>query len=114
MRFRTVRMPITSGSGERPPAVCLPWASCWRSTAESVTQLVLGSVKVIGLLGAAFWLGVVWRRATAAGVWASFVGSLCVWALMSVALPRKAIAADAIGLGAARLHGAAGACRCKG
>ena len=35
--------------------------------AESVTQLVLGSVKLIGLLGAAFWLGVVWRRATAAG-----------------------------------------------
>ena len=31
--------------------------------AESVTQLVLGSaIKLIGLLGAAFWLGVVWRR----------------------------------------------------
>jgi Na+/proline symporter len=52
-------------------------------TAESVTQLVLGSVKVIGLLGAAFWLGVVWRRANRAGVWASFVGSLLVWALMN-------------------------------
>ena len=39
---------------------------------------MLGSVKVIGLLGAAFWLGVVWRRASAAGVWASFMGSLCL------------------------------------
>ena len=29
--------------------------------AQSVTQLVVGSVKFIGLLGAAFWLGVVWR-----------------------------------------------------
>ncbi len=47
--------------------------------AESVTQLVLGSVKLIGLLGAAFWLGVVWRRASAAAVWASFLGSLLVW-----------------------------------
>jgi Na+/proline symporter len=51
--------------------------------AESITQLVLGSVKLIGLLGAAFWLGVVWRRATAAGVWISFLGSLFVWALMA-------------------------------
>ena len=51
--------------------------------AESVTQLVLGSVKLIGLLGAAFWLGVVWRRATAAAVWSSFLGSLLVWAVMS-------------------------------
>ena len=48
--------------------------------AESVTQLVVGSVKLIGLLGAAFWLGVVWRRANAAGVWASFLGSLAAWA----------------------------------
>jgi hypothetical protein len=61
--------------------------------AESVTQLVLGSVKVIGLLGAAFWLGVVWRRANAAAVWASFLGSLLMWGLMN------APAAGAIALG---------------
>ena len=42
--------------------------------AESVTQLVLGSVKLIGLLGAAFWLGVVWRRATAAARLGQFPG----------------------------------------
>jgi Na+/proline symporter len=51
--------------------------------AESMTQLVVGAVKLIGLLGAAFWLGVIWRRANAAGVWASFLGSLLVWALAS-------------------------------
>ena len=55
--------------------------------AESVTQLVLGSVKLIGLLGAAFWLGVVWRRANAAAVWVSFLGSLLVWAVMSAEPP---------------------------
>src|SRR5262249_48781935 len=60
--------------------------------AESVTQLVLGSVKVIGLLGAAFWLGVVWRRANAAGVWAGFLGSLVVWALTSAETPAVAMA----------------------
>jgi hypothetical protein len=63
--------------------------------AESVTQLVVWSVKVIGLLGAAFWLGVVWRRANAIGVWASFVGSLCMWALMSVPAPEHGTATDA-------------------
>jgi hypothetical protein len=42
---------------------------------------------VIGLLGAAFWLGVVWRRASTAGVWASFLGSLLVWAFMSAEAP---------------------------
>ena len=61
--------------------------------AESVTQLVVVSVKVIGLLGAAFWLGVVWRRANAAGVWASFLGSLLAWALMSADTSITAIAA---------------------
>ena len=57
--------------------------------AESVTQLVLGSVKLIGLLGAAFWLGVVWRRATAVAVWSSFLGSLLVWAVMSAETPAR-------------------------
>ena len=51
--------------------------------AESVTQLVVGSVKLIGLLGAAFWLGVIWRRASAAAVWCSFGGCLLAWAMMS-------------------------------
>ncbi len=59
--------------------------------AESVTQLVIGSVKLIGLLGAAFWSGVVWRRATAAAVWASFLGSLLIWAVMSAEPPGIAI-----------------------
>jgi Na+/proline symporter len=68
--------------------------------AESVTQLVVGSVKLIGLLGAAFWLGVVWRRATAPAVWFSFLGSLLVWAVMSaeptgIAIPLMAPAVRA-------------------
>jgi len=61
--------------------------------AESVTQIVVGSVKLIGLLGAAFWSGVVWRRATATGVWASFLGSLLIWAVMSAEPPSIAIPA---------------------
>jgi Na+/proline symporter len=61
--------------------------------AESVTQLVLGSVKLIGLLGAAFWLGVVWRRASSAAVWASFLGSLLAWAIMTAETPSQAIPA---------------------
>ena len=75
--------------------------------AESVTQLVVGSVKVIGLLGAAFWLGVVWRRATAAGVWASFVGSLCVWILMSAPTPDEGTVVTTVG-GLAQLVAVAG------
>jgi Na+/proline symporter len=47
--------------------------------AESLTQIVVASFQVVGLLGAAFWLGVTWRRANAAGVWASFCGALLAW-----------------------------------
>ncbi len=50
--------------------------------ATSVTQLFVASIQVVGLLGGAVWLGVVWRRANAAGVWASFVGTLLVWGAM--------------------------------
>jgi len=80
--------------------------------AESVTQLVLGSVKLIGLLGAAFWLGVVWRRATAAGVWVSFLGSLLVWAAMTAESP--GIAIPAFGHATRALVGAAGAFGLRG
>jgi len=51
--------------------------------AESVTQLMVNSVQVIGLLGAAFWLGAVWRRANTTGVWVSFLLSILVWAAMT-------------------------------
>lgn len=50
--------------------------------AASVTQLFVMSIQVVGLLGAAVWLGVVWRRANTAGVWGSFVGTLLVWGAM--------------------------------
>jgi Na+/proline symporter len=52
--------------------------------ATSVTQLLVASVQVVGLMGAPIWLGVVWRRANAAGVWASLVGTLLVWGAMSL------------------------------
>lgn len=47
--------------------------------AGSVTQILVAAIQLIGMLGAAFWLGVTWRRANAAGVWASFLGALAVW-----------------------------------
>lgn len=50
--------------------------------ATSVTQLLVASVQVVGLLGGPVWLGVVWRRANATGVWASFIGTLLVWSAM--------------------------------
>jgi Na+/proline symporter len=52
--------------------------------AASVTQLVLLSVQVIGLLGAAFWLGICWRRANATGVWASIAGGIATWLVFNV------------------------------
>ena len=55
--------------------------------AGSVTGLVLASVEVISLLGAAFWLGVFWRRANPLAAWCSFVASVSVWLLSSVQIP---------------------------
>jgi Na+/proline symporter len=51
--------------------------------AGSVTQILLSAIQLIGLLGAGFWLGVVWRRANATGVWAGFLGGFLVWAATS-------------------------------
>ena len=80
--------------------------------AQSVTQLVLGSVKMIGLLGAAFWLGVVWRRASTAAVWASFLGSLLIWFVMSSATPQ--IALPLVGPAVRGLEGAAASLGLRG
>jgi Na+/proline symporter len=52
--------------------------------AGSVTHLVFSSVQIIGLLGASFWLGVVWRRANAIAVWGSFLASIAVWGMTQV------------------------------
>ena len=46
--------------------------------AESLTQILLASIHLVGALGGAFWLGVVWRRANALGVWLGFSGALLV------------------------------------
>ena len=52
--------------------------------ASSVTQLLVASIQVVGLLGGPVWLGVVWRRTNSVGVWASFIGTLLVWGAMSL------------------------------
>jgi hypothetical protein len=52
--------------------------------AASVTQLVVASVQVVGLLGGAVWLGVFWRRANSVGVWASVLGALAAWGAMRI------------------------------
>jgi Na+/proline symporter len=55
--------------------------------ADSVKTLFNASVDIIALLGPAFWLGVTWRRANTAGVVASFLVGLAVWAVLSLPLP---------------------------
>jgi len=49
------------------------------SVAGSVTQLINIAFQLIGLMGAAFWLGATWRRANPIGVWTSFIASVYVW-----------------------------------
>lgn len=60
-------------------------------TAESLTQLLVWSIQLVGLLGGAFWLGVIWRRANSVGVWVSFGGALAVW--VGSELPPEQLAA---------------------
>ena len=59
--------------------------------AESLTQILVWSIQLVGLLGGAFWLGVTWRRANSAGVWAGFVGALALW--LASKLPSASFAA---------------------
>ncbi len=80
--------------------------------AESLTQIVVVSFKMIGMLGAGFWAGIVWRRATTAGVWASFLGTLVVWGLMSAESPSAAI--PALGPAVQSVLGAAGSVGLRG
>lgn len=49
----------------------------------SVTWLYASSVQVIGLVGPAFWMGVVWRRANAAAAWASVAAGVLFWTACS-------------------------------
>lgn len=59
-------------------------------TAGSVTDLLNTALQIVGLLGPAFWLGVTWRRANVAGVWASLAGGLLVW--LATAFPAERLA----------------------
>jgi Na+/proline symporter len=47
--------------------------------AGSITWLLKSSLKIIALLGPAFWLGVTWRRANAKGAWCSLASGITVW-----------------------------------
>lgn len=40
--------------------------------------------KVSAMMGVAFWLGVFWRRTTAAGAWAATLGALAMWWLTTL------------------------------
>lgn len=52
----------------------------------SVTWLYASSVQVIGLVGPAFWMGVIWRRANAVGAWASVIAGVLFWTACSTDL----------------------------
>ena len=58
--------------------------------APHVTALYLFSVKLIALLGPVFWMGVLWRRATPAGAWASLAAGLLLWAATATPADRLA------------------------
>ena len=55
--------------------------------AESITELLNASYKLIGLMGPIFWLGVTWRRANPAGAWCSLAAGLGVWMTTAQGLP---------------------------
>ena len=58
--------------------------------APHVTALYLFSVKLIALLGPIFWMGVLWRRATPVGAWASLAAGLLLWAATATPADRLA------------------------
>src|SRR5262245_15850283 len=52
--------------------------------AGSITWLLTASLKVIALMGPAFWLGVTWRRANPAGAWTSLAAGIAVWTVTTL------------------------------
>ena len=53
----------------------------------SITDLYRTSIKVVGLMGPLFWLGVIWRRANPAGAWSSLAAGIAVWSVTGLGLP---------------------------
>ncbi len=49
--------------------------------AEGIVKMLEQMWKVDAMMAMAFWLGIFWRRTTVAGVWASTLGALLVWAI---------------------------------
>jgi len=52
---------------------------------EDVPGGLLWFFKLQALMGAAFWVGLFWRRATVAGAWAATLGGLLIWFVTSTA-----------------------------
>jgi len=72
--------------------------------AGSITWLLKASLKLIALLGPAFWLGVTWRRANSTGAWSSLVAGIAVWTVTGL----SADALQAIPIGSEFLARASG------
>jgi len=49
--------------------------------AEGIVKMLEQMWKVDAMMAMAFWLGIFWRRTTVAGVWASTLGALLIWAI---------------------------------
>jgi len=45
----------------------------------SLTEILKLSIELIAFMGAAFWVGICWRRANAWGAWAGTLGAFAVW-----------------------------------
>ncbi|MBM4082285.1 MAG: hypothetical protein FJ278_21455, partial [Planctomycetes bacterium] len=47
----------------------------------SLTKILKISFEIIAFMGAAFWVGITWRRANAWGAWAGTLGAFAAWAI---------------------------------
>ena len=54
----------------------------------SITEMFGSSIKIVGLMGPVFWLGVTWRRANPAGAWSSLAAGIAVWWVTGLGLPQ--------------------------
>jgi len=60
-------------------ALVADWYSeAGRSALSTVLKM---SMEIIAFMGAAFWVGITWRKANSWGVWAGTLGALAAWAI---------------------------------
>ena len=68
----------------RITALCIVMAALWIAfQLESVPTGLEWFFKIQGIMGAAFWLGLFWRRTTVAGAWAGTIAGFLVMVLTS-------------------------------